>query len=155
MQILKAGVLYFAVVFGAGLVLGPIRILWVVSFLGARMAELLEAPIMLVITIVAARWIVGRLAVPPTPSSRLGMGGIALSLLLNRGICSCALASRNLDRRVPCSPRPCSGNSLLFDAWGLCRHAASSGAKMTWLAGMWLHSILISSRLPGHEYLRT
>jgi len=82
MQILKAGVLYFAVVFGAGLVLGPIRILWVVSFLGARMAELLEAPIMLVITIVAARWIVGRLAVPPTPSSRLGMGGIALSLLL-------------------------------------------------------------------------
>ena len=82
MQILKAGVLYFAVVFGAGLVLGPIRILWVVSFLGARMAELLEAPIMLVITIVAARWIVRRLAAPPTPSSRLGMGGIALSLLL-------------------------------------------------------------------------
>jgi hypothetical protein len=37
---------------------------------------------MLVIAIVAARWIVRRLLVPPTPSSRLGMGGIALSLLL-------------------------------------------------------------------------
>lgn len=82
MQVLKAGVLYFAVVFGAGFVLGPIRILWFVPRLGARIAELLEAPIMLVITIVAARWIVRRLVVPPTPSSRLGMRGIALSLLL-------------------------------------------------------------------------
>ena len=82
MRILKAGVLYFAVVFGAGFVLGPIRTVWVVPRLGARIAELLEAPIMLVITIVAARWIVRRLVVPPTPSSRLGMGGMALSLLL-------------------------------------------------------------------------
>jgi len=46
------------------------------------MAELLEAPVMLVITIVAARWIVRKLAVPPTPSSRLGMSGIALGLML-------------------------------------------------------------------------
>jgi hypothetical protein len=46
------------------------------------MAELSEMPIMLAIAIVTARWIVRRLAVPPTPSSRLGMGGIALSLLL-------------------------------------------------------------------------
>src|SRR5712691_3831858 len=82
MQVLKAGVLYFAVVFGAGFVLGPIRILWVAPRLGTRMAELLEAPIMFVVTIVAARWIVRRLAVPRTLSSRLGMGGIALSLLL-------------------------------------------------------------------------
>jgi len=82
MQILKAGLLYFAAVFGAGLVVGPIRILWIAPRLGVRMAELLEAPIMLAITIVAARWIVRRFAVPPTPSSRLGMGGIALSLLL-------------------------------------------------------------------------
>ncbi len=82
MQTLKAGVLYFAVIFGAGFVLGPIRILWVVPRLGARMAELLEAPVMLVITIVAARQIVRRLAVPLTPSSRLGMGGIAFGLML-------------------------------------------------------------------------
>ena len=37
---------------------------------------------MLVIAIVAARWIVRRFLAPPTPSRRLGMGGIALSLLL-------------------------------------------------------------------------
>jgi hypothetical protein len=82
MQILKAGMVYFVFVFGAGFLLGPIRILWVVPRLGTRVAELLEAPIMFVITIVAARWIVRRLAVPSTASSRLSMGGIALSLLL-------------------------------------------------------------------------
>ena len=46
MQILKAGVLYFALVFGAGFVLGPIRILWVVPRFGTSMAELMETPIM-------------------------------------------------------------------------------------------------------------
>lgn len=74
--------LYFVFVFGAGFLLGPIRILWVVPRLGTRVAELLEAPIMFVITIVAARWIVRRLAVPSTASSRLSMGGIALGLML-------------------------------------------------------------------------
>ena len=82
MQILKAGVLYFVLVFGAGFGLGPIRIMWVVPRLGTRMAELMEAPIMFGVTIIAARWIVRRLAVPSTLSSRLGMGGIALGMLL-------------------------------------------------------------------------
>ena len=82
MQILKAGVLYFALVFGAGFVLGPIRILWVVPRFGTRMAELMETPIMFVVTLVAARWIVRRLPVPSTTSGRLGMGCVALGLLL-------------------------------------------------------------------------
>ena len=82
MRILKAGMLYFVFVFGAGFLLGPIRVLWVSPRLGTRVAELLEAPIMFVITIVAARWIVRRLAVPSTASSRLSMGGIALGLML-------------------------------------------------------------------------
>jgi len=82
MQLLKAGVLYFALVFGVGFVLGPIRILWLVPRFGTRIAELLETPIMLLVTIVAARWIVRRLAVPSAPSSRLLMGCIAVGLLL-------------------------------------------------------------------------
>ena len=82
MQILKAGVFYFAFVFGAGFALGPIRILWIVPRFGTRMAELMEMPIMLVITFVAARWIVRRLALPSTASIRLGMGSIALGLML-------------------------------------------------------------------------
>ena len=82
MQILKAGVLYFALVFGAGFVLGAIRILWVVPRFGSRIAELMETPIMFGVTILAARWIVRRLAVPPKLSSRLGMGCVGLGLML-------------------------------------------------------------------------
>jgi len=82
MQILKAGVLYFALVFGAGFVLGPIRILWVVPRFGTRIAELMETPIMFAVTLIAARWIVQRLTVPPKLSRRLGMGCIGLALML-------------------------------------------------------------------------
>jgi hypothetical protein len=82
MRMLKAGALYFALVFGAGFVLGSIRLLWLVPRFGTRMAELMEMPILLVVIIVAARWIIRRLAVPATPSSRLGMGCFALGLLL-------------------------------------------------------------------------
>ncbi len=81
MKILKAGVLYFALVFGAGFVLGPIRILWAVPRFGTRMAELMETPIMLVVTVVSARYTVRLLAVPFRVSTRLGMGCVALALL--------------------------------------------------------------------------
>ena len=82
MQILKAGALYFALVFGAGFVLGALRILWIVPCFGTRIAELMETPIMFVVTILVARWIVRRLAVPPKLSSRLGMGCVGLGLML-------------------------------------------------------------------------
>lgn len=81
-QTLKAGAAYFALVFGAGFALGPIRILWAVPRFGVRTAELMEAPIMLVATVLAARWIVRRFAVPPVPSRRLGVGLLALGLML-------------------------------------------------------------------------
>jgi hypothetical protein len=79
---LKAGVAYFLVVFGAGFVLGPIRILWVVPQHDMRTAELLEVPIMLIIIVLAARWVVRRFSLPLAVSARLGMGFVALALLL-------------------------------------------------------------------------
>lgn len=82
MQILKACVLYFALVFGAGFLLGTIRTLWGVPRVGTRTAELIEMPIMLVVTIAAARWVVLRFAVPVATSARLQMGCIALVFLL-------------------------------------------------------------------------
>ena len=82
METLKAGVLYFALVFGAGFVLGPIRILWLVPRFGTRTAELMETPLMLAVVIVAARWVVRRVAAPSTSSKRLGVGILALGLLL-------------------------------------------------------------------------
>ena len=85
MPILKTGVLYFALVFGAGFVLGTVRTLWIVPRVGTRAAELMETPIMLVVTVVGARWTVVHLAVPLVPSARLEMGGIALVRLLVAG----------------------------------------------------------------------
>lgn len=82
MKFLKAGVMYFVLVFGVGFVLGTIRLLWIVPKFGTRLAELMEAPFMLIDTIASARWVVRRLAVPPGISSRLVMGMIALGLLL-------------------------------------------------------------------------
>ena len=52
----KAGVLYFALVFAAGFALGTMRTLWVMPRLGARTAELIEQPVMLGVSILAARW---------------------------------------------------------------------------------------------------
>lgn len=82
MEILKAGALYFALVFGAGFLLGAIRVPLLVPRFGERTAELMEMPIMFVITIVSARWIVLRFAVPSTLLFRFGMGFVALFFLL-------------------------------------------------------------------------
>jgi hypothetical protein len=82
MQTLKAGALYFAVVFGAGFALGTLRVLWVVPRVGTRMAELIEAPAMLAVTVLAARWVVRRFGVPSEWTRRLSMGCIALGFLL-------------------------------------------------------------------------
>ncbi len=82
MLILKAGALYFALVFTAGFVLGTIRLLWLVPRFGERAAELIEAPIMLGVIVLAAQWTVRYLAVPPSPPKRLGVGFVALGILL-------------------------------------------------------------------------
>lgn len=78
--IVQAGLTYFGLVFGIGAILGPLRILLVVPQVGDRVAELVEAPLMLAVMIVAVRWVIRRFAVPPEFWLRLGVGGLALSL---------------------------------------------------------------------------
>jgi hypothetical protein len=56
-ETLKAGALYFVLVFAVGFVLGTVRTLWAVPRLGVRTAELMEAPIMFGVSILAARWV--------------------------------------------------------------------------------------------------
>jgi hypothetical protein len=86
MKILKAGILYFAIVFGAGFVLVPMRILWLILRFGTKARELLEASVMFAVLILVAKWITRSFAMPPTTSSRpgmvFGMVFIALGLLL-------------------------------------------------------------------------
>ena len=79
-RILKAALVYFLLVFGVGSLLGPIRILLVVPRLGERMAELLEAPLMLLVIIMAANWIVRRSQLPNRLIYRLGTGVVAFVL---------------------------------------------------------------------------
>jgi hypothetical protein len=81
-RVVSAGLLYFALVFGAGFVLGALWILVLVPRTGERAAELLELPVMVGITWLAARGLTRRLAVPPATGARLGMGVLAGALLL-------------------------------------------------------------------------
>jgi hypothetical protein len=81
MRALKAGVVYFLAVFAVGWILGPIRELWAVSHFGRMVSTLLEAIIMLVAMIFAARWVIRRFGVPQTLSDTLSIGLIAIGLL--------------------------------------------------------------------------
>lgn len=82
MQALKPGFVYFLLVFGTGFVLGTIRVLLIVPLVGHRTAELLEMPLMLIATVLAARWTIRRFSEPRTSAARLSIGGIALGLML-------------------------------------------------------------------------
>jgi hypothetical protein len=82
MQVLKAGALYFAVVFAAGFALGTVRTLWVVPRFSARTAELAEAPVMLAVIVLAARWMLRHFGALTLRAQWLAAGLVALSLML-------------------------------------------------------------------------
>ncbi len=82
MRVLTPGILYFLLVFGAGFVLGTIRVLLIVPHVGERTAELLEMPLMLIATVFAARWITRCFPKPRNHTARFAIGGVALGLML-------------------------------------------------------------------------
>ena len=81
MRTLKAGVIYFLLVFAVGWILGPIRELWAVPHFGRMVAMLSEAVIMLIAMTVAARWVIRRFEVPQKLFDTLSIGLIAIGLL--------------------------------------------------------------------------
>lgn len=82
MRTLKAGVIYFLLVFAVGWIMGPIRELWAVPHFGPTLGLLLEAVIMLIAMIISARWIIRRFHVPRTRPVTISMGPVALGLLV-------------------------------------------------------------------------
>jgi len=80
--VVSAAVRYFAFVFGAGFILGVVRVVLLVPRFGERAGELIEMPFMLAAIYFVARHLVRR------ESSRINVfgwsliGGIALLLLL-------------------------------------------------------------------------
>jgi hypothetical protein len=126
-MILKAGLIYFAIVFGAGFVLGTIRTLWVVPRLGTRMAELMETPIML-----AGRNTCGALDSSAFSHTVYTVGPAndgwhRACLPDRRGVRTCALASSSFHKRIRGNPRPCVENCLLLGACAICHHATVRG----------------------------
>ena len=105
----KAGVTYFALAFGAGFVLGSIRVPFLVPRLGERAAELIEMPFMFVVVLVSARFITKRFSLPANAIARLGAGFLALSLLVAAEVLlAVALQDRTLGEYVA-SRDPISG----------------------------------------------
>ena len=82
MRVLKAGVVYFLVMFGVGWILGPIRELWAVPRFGRLTGVLLEAVIMLAAMAVSARWVIRRFRVKPTFGTTISVGLVALGILV-------------------------------------------------------------------------
>lgn len=81
-QIIKAALAYFVTVFGLGFVLGTLRVLFVIPRIGETAAVLLELPVMLAASWVAAGWCVRRFAVPASAGARLAMGLLAFALVM-------------------------------------------------------------------------
>lgn len=81
MRLLAAAALYFVLVFAAGFALGVLRTLWLAPRLGERRAELLEMPLMLGLSALAAALARGP-AAGLMSGERLVMGGLALFMLL-------------------------------------------------------------------------
>jgi hypothetical protein len=81
-----AGCDYFAVVFAVGFVLGMIRTVLVAPWIGETPAELLETPLIVVASYLAAQRLVTLRAVPYTPRDRISMGLLALLLMMGAEI---------------------------------------------------------------------
>ena len=78
----RAGLVYFAAVFGFAFLTGIARTLVLAPAIGATMAVIVEVPLILVVSWVAARWVVARYALE-TSSDRAVAGGIAFVLLMD------------------------------------------------------------------------
>ncbi len=81
-RVIWPALVYFALVFSAGFMLGVMRVLLIVPVVGERPAELLELPVMVLVSLLAARWIVRRFAIGAGVTNRLSVGFTALFLLL-------------------------------------------------------------------------
>lgn len=81
-QLFKVALVYFALVFGTGFVLGLFRVLWLIPRFGERSAELLEQPLMLIAVVLAARWSNRRTRPALRPIESLAIGLIALTFLV-------------------------------------------------------------------------
>ena len=78
---MRAAAVYFALVFGAGFLLGVVRVPLLEPIIGAQPAQLAEMPLMALVIVLAARWVVHR------NEGRLSARGcLAAGLLASAGV---------------------------------------------------------------------
>ena len=113
LRTIKAGMTYFCLAFGAGFIMGTIRVPFLVPRLGERVAVLIEMPFMFIVIVLAARFITKRFALPATIMVRLTTGFLALGLLITAELLlAVALQDRSLGEYVS-SRDPVSGSVYL------------------------------------------
>ncbi len=88
MRIASAAIVYWAMVFALGFVLGTVRVLWVIPLVGLIPATLLELPIILAASWLAAGWLVRRFGIAGGGEA-LAVGALAFAILM---AAECALA---------------------------------------------------------------
>jgi VanZ family protein len=79
---IRAGTVYFALVFGAGFLLGVLRVPFFEPLIGDRLAQLAEMPLMALVIVLAARWLVRRNAAALSPRACLAAGLLAAAGVL-------------------------------------------------------------------------
>lgn len=82
MKPLQAAYWYFSAVFTVAFLLKPVDLLWFRPHFGPSGAEWAEAGLMLLATVVSARWVVLKLDEPASPRRRLSVGLFALALIV-------------------------------------------------------------------------
>jgi hypothetical protein len=87
-RIANAAIVYWAMVFALGFVLGTVRVLWVIPLVGLMPATLLELPIILAASWLAAGWLVRRFGIAGGGEA-LAVGALAFAILM---AAECALA---------------------------------------------------------------
>lgn len=81
-SMLKPAVVYFALAFAAGFVLGPVRMFVLTPRVGPVAAVLIEGPFILTASFFIACWVLRRFAIGASAYQRLAIGVIAFVMLM-------------------------------------------------------------------------
>ncbi len=94
---IRAGLVYFAIVFAAGFALGTLRVLVVAPAFGEFAAVLIELPIILAASWFACEFVLRRCAIGPDFDERATMGLVAFGVLM---VAEFAMASVGFGRSL-------------------------------------------------------
>lgn len=93
---LRAGAVYFTMVFALGFALGTARVLAVAPVVGETLATTIELPVMLAASWLVCAWCIRRFDVPREAGARIAMGVFAFALLM---LAEASLSILAFDRR--------------------------------------------------------